>query len=68
MKCCICGKETKYGNNPCGSLGQDGKEVVWGPNDRCCDECNQTYVVPGRLALLMKRPEVFKTVEKVPNK
>lgn len=46
--CCICGKEiTNYGNNayPYGTTG----------NDRCCDECNITKVIPERIRLTSKK-------------
>lgn len=45
--CCICGKEIiGYGNNayPYGTTG----------NDRCCDECNVTKVIPERIRLTSK--------------
>ena len=43
MKCCLCGKEiTDFGNNPW-PLRND-------VDDRCCDECNSTKVIPARLA------------------
>lgn len=41
--CCICGKRfTGWGNNPW--------PVVEDENARCCDECNDTEVIPARLA------------------
>lgn len=44
MKCCICGKEIDgYGNNP---------EPLCLPDDtqsRCCDECNNNYVITARI-------------------
>ena len=57
--CCICGKPcepwheepTGYGNNP-DPLGVEG--------DRCCDVCNNIYVIParlGRLARFMRKPD-----------
>ena len=54
-KCCFCGKEIKgWGNNPWGAVevSEDGKvvkELTFGPEDECCDECNITRVIPGRL-------------------
>ena len=53
-KCCICGKEIKgWGNNPEGAVWKtyDGDIELpeFGPFDRCCDECNAKYVVPGRI-------------------
>lgn len=40
--CCICGAKLKgWGNNPW--------PIKNGENDRCCDECNQKYVIPERI-------------------
>ena len=55
--CCICNKKIiGYGNNPDGACWKDtdGKIVVgtFTVNDRCCDECNSKFVIPGRLYLL----------------
>jgi len=52
-KCCIC-KETfnGYGNNPDGAVWVEKGEIVapkFKPDDRCCDECNSLFVIPGRL-------------------
>ncbi len=45
-KCCICGKKfTGFGNNPW--------PVVRDENAVCCDECNNTKVVPERINLVM---------------
>lgn len=57
--CCICGKEIiGYGNNPDGAAWktEDGQIEIYegGPKDRCCDECNTNYVIPGRLYLMNK--------------
>lgn len=39
-KCCLCGKEIDgYGNNPW-PLAEEGE---------CCDECNETKVIPARI-------------------
>lgn len=55
MRCAICGKEIKdkFGNNPEGAawLNENGT-IEFGEfndDDRCCDECNTRYVIPGRL-------------------
>lgn len=41
--CCICGEKfTGWGNNP--------YPVVDDETARCCDMCNQTRVLPARLA------------------
>lgn len=40
--CCICGKEFYgYGNNP----------EPYMSNGRCCDDCNEKYVIPSRFAM-----------------
>jgi len=63
--CCICGIELPgdgWGigtNNPDEAAWktEDG-EVVFGnfkPEDRCCDLCNQKYVIPGRMLMLAKQ-------------
>ena len=58
--CCICGKEfDDFGNNPEGAawIDPETKSVVFGefgPNDRCCDSCDMSFVLPGRLYRLKK--------------
>lgn len=52
--CCICGKVCQgWGNNPAGAMLRDDEgnvvELSFQPEDECCDECNQRYVIPGRL-------------------
>ena len=43
MCCNICGKKIDgYGNNPYPIMQSD--------TDRCCNDCNSTYVIPARLA------------------
>ncbi len=53
--CCICGKKfTGYGNNPEGAVKVVNNELnilEFKENDRCCDNCNFFYVIPGRLIL-----------------
>lgn len=45
MICSICGKEFEgFGNNP--------YPVTKGEDDRCCDECNDKYVIPARITAL----------------
>ena len=40
--CCICGKEFYgYGNNP--------EPVKSSSEGKCCDDCNEAYVIPARL-------------------
>ena len=44
--CCICNCEfTGYGNNP--------QPISQNPKDRCCDNCNQTVVIPERIKRLL---------------
>lgn len=44
--CCICGKEFYgYGNNP------EPYMTTRTTNEKCCDECNERYVIPARLNL-----------------
>lgn len=46
--CCLCGKELNdYGNNPW--------PLRHNEDERCCDECNTTKVIPARLATLKSR-------------
>ena len=53
MKCCICGVEFEgYGNNPY-PVGRD----VYSDEDRCCDDCNETFVIPARIAEFLKKAE-----------
>ena len=53
MKCCICGTEIKgHGNTP-HPIGWD----VYGEDDRCCDECNMSLVIPSRIAMMAKEAE-----------
>lgn len=48
--CCICGERfTGYGNNPW--------PIVKDENARCCDECNDTEVIPARLAQMFRGKE-----------
>ena len=42
MKCCICKESIKgYGNNP--------SPLIYSNTSRCCDHCNNIYVIPARL-------------------
>ena len=46
--CCICGRPIEnYGNNPW--------PVVEDPDEKCCDVCNYTEVIPARLTRLRER-------------
>ena len=54
-KCCICGKEIEdWGNNPWGALDENGDQIEWEDDDECCDDCNNTYVLSGRIANMYK--------------
>ncbi len=46
MKCAICGNEinNEFGNNPW--------PVRTNEEDRCCDECNTSFVIPYRIMLM----------------
>lgn len=60
--CCICGKPIEdYGNNPDGAAWkkEDGSIEFgqFGPEDRCCNECDSRYVIPGRIYLYQKSRE-----------
>ena len=52
MKCCICGKEIdeRLAHNLSGALNKKGEVINWPEDAYCCGECNQRYVIPGRLA------------------
>lgn len=68
MRCCICGKEIKgYGNNPKGAMWKDKHgdivEAKFDADCRCCDECNQKYVIAGRLYLLTKKKSIKQMLE-----
>jgi len=48
QKCCLCEEEMDdMGNNP--------EPLMDGPEDRCCDYCNRTKVVPARLGALLEK-------------
>lgn len=48
--CCLCGGEyTHWGNNP--------YPLSENPNDRCCDVCNATKVIPARIMQMIERKE-----------
>ena len=59
MRCCICGCNLEgHGNNPDGAVWKtpDGEivEAEFDADDRCCDMCDQMYVIPGRIYRLQK--------------
>lgn len=56
--CCICGAYVQgYGNNPDGAMYYDLHHNFCTPTfkegERCCDECNEAFVIPGRLYKLI---------------
>lgn len=61
MKCNLCGKEIKgFGNNP--------DPLIENDDDRCCDECNDKYVIPMRIYMLehkMERGELLTMINKI---
>ena len=62
FKCCICGREFEgFGNNPFGAMYKDKngepKDFDIKDGDRCCDECDQLYVTPGRIYKVYKDKE-----------
>ena len=67
--CCICGAlEAGWGNNPDGAAWRDyndkGELVVVRPTfkleDRCCDRCNQAFVIPGRILAMQEARQAEK--------
>ena len=59
--CCICHKEIpegSFGHNPEGAVWKthDGKIEMpeFNEDDRCCDECNGAFVIPGRMYRMAK--------------
>lgn len=59
FKCCICELECNgWGNSPWGAIKVENDQVVemeFKDNDRCCDMCNNMYVIPGRIWHMRKR-------------
>lgn len=61
--CCLCGKEceTKYGNNPAPLNGKPYELITTSldeidMNDRCCNVCDDTKVIPARIKGKMSIP------------
>jgi hypothetical protein len=59
LYCCICGCQIQgYGNNPEGAMFYDlfGRlcTPTYNDNERCCDVCNDTFVIPGRFYRLIQ--------------
>ena len=52
FKCCLCSKEVEcYGNNPSPIQTQN-------EDDKCCDECNFTKVIPARIELVILKTKL----------
>lgn len=48
LTCCLCGATfVGWGNNP--------SPLSDNPDDRCCDDCNYTKVIPARLAEIAEK-------------
>ena len=52
--CCICGNMyDNYGNNPEGAAWKTISGEIEFPEfdveDRCCNDCNERFVIPGRI-------------------
>ena len=48
--CCICGKGSNgFGNNP-----ETVGALKYSLDAKCCDECNDTVVIPARLGAMFK--------------
>lgn len=57
--CCICyGVFNGCGNNPDGAVWKNENGVIEEPqfreNQRCCDDCNNRFVIPGRIYKMYK--------------
>ncbi len=51
LTCCLCGEEIDgYGNNPF-------PMPMKSEDDRCCDECNYSKVIPERLNRILSSGE-----------
>lgn len=58
MKCCFCGYEM-------GGMGNNPAPVNEKPGARCCDECNNAYVIPARFLEYLTRREEKRNQGKV---
>lgn len=58
MKCCICGKSF-YGN------GNNAYPLMRNRENKCCNECNNDYIIPLRMIEILAKKEQNKT--DVPN-
>lgn len=67
MKCSICGNEIKgHGHNPCPLQDSEGKFLTI--EDRCCDKCNESYVIPARFAQLTGDNDTLDLINKQVNR
>lgn len=65
LLCCICGQPivkegcpNYFGNNPAGAMWRDMNgnicEPTFNTDARCCDVCNDKFVIPGRMYKLFQ--------------
>lgn len=60
MKCCFCTNEIEKQYTPTGEMYWDrghNPEPVRGGEDRCCDFCNLSIVMPARISQLLFNEE-----------
>lgn len=52
-KCSLCGNklDNEFGNNPFPLIKRD--------SDRCCNSCNESYVIPSRLCLIFPKTKIL---------
>lgn len=50
QKCCLCNRPIE--NNGQSVLGHNPSPLMRREGERCCDECNYTYVIQSRMILL----------------
>ena len=60
--CCLCGRKFYgFGNNPWGAIYKNEKgeivEPTFSDDARCCEDCDNLYVIPGRMYKLYKNKE-----------
>lgn len=59
FECCICHRFfTGFGNNPDGAMWKTESGEIVDPefkaDDRCCNDCDGRYVIPGRMYRLQQ--------------
>ena len=66
LTCCICGKKIpagKWGNNPQGAIDHETLKLIhWDSEHVCCDECDRSEVLVGRLAM-MRAYQIIKLLD-----